>query len=99
MAGKNTNTSHHMFDLDMYQPLLTIFPELTNIQAVTAFLYVVGCNVEAIADIRSVSSSTVVESLNSAKGRLNVPSLHVLRSVVLSRLVISILNLININTR
>ncbi|WP_151260344.1 helix-turn-helix transcriptional regulator [Pantoea ananatis] len=78
-------------DPSHFSHLSKFFPELTELQAVHICMLVYGCiSVEEIAELRSVTTDTVKESLRSAQKKLGVGSMKLLRSAVICRVLIGI---------
>jgi DNA-binding CsgD family transcriptional regulator len=78
-------------DPSQFKALYKHFPELTENQIVNVLLFSIGNNFDEIAEIRCVSVTTIKKGLYSAQEKLDLQSLHMLRTVVLNRMFIQTL--------
>lgn len=78
-------------DPSQFLPLRKFFPELTELQSVHVCMLAFGnISLEDLAELRDVAPDTVKESMNSAQKKLGVSSMKLLRTVVISRVLVSI---------
>lgn len=78
-------------DPSQFLPLRKFFPELTELQSVHVCMLVFGnISLEDLAELRDVATDTVKESMNSAQKKLGVSSMKLLRTIVISRVLVSI---------
>lgn len=82
-------------DFNQFSHLHKFFPELTELQSGYACLLAFGSySVVRIAEIRGVSAATVKESVFSIQKKLLVSDMQTLRMVILSRVLMSLSELL-----
>lgn len=74
-----------------FSPLRKFFPELTEIQSVHVCMLVFGhLSIEELAELRDIAPNTVKESMSSVQKKLGVNSMKLLRTLVMSRVLMHI---------
>lgn len=82
-------------DFNQFSHLHKFFPELTELQSGYACLLAFGSfSVGRIAAIRGVNVSTVKDSVESIQQKLRVSDMQTLRMVILSRVLMSLSELL-----
>ncbi|HHA1672072.1 TPA: helix-turn-helix transcriptional regulator [Enterobacter roggenkampii] len=71
-----------------FDVLRNLFPELTETQCTITFLFSMGYTMKEISIKREISASTVKNTLNAVKNKLDQESLNGVRCVVLIRLLL-----------
>lgn len=78
-------------DPSQFLPLRKFFPELTELQSVHVCMLVFGnLSIEDLAELRDVAPNTVKESMLSVQKKLGVNSMKLLRTIVVSRVLMHI---------
>ncbi|WP_339057816.1 helix-turn-helix transcriptional regulator [Candidatus Regiella endosymbiont of Tuberolachnus salignus] len=88
-----------IFDLTNVSEFHQVFPELTQAQFETAMLFCLGLSQGEIAHLRSVSYSTIKQTLEDIKVKLDFYSINNLLAVFQIRLFIFVLTRCTIEHR
>lgn len=78
-------------DPSQFSHLSKFFPELTELQSIHVCMLVFGnISIEELAETRGVARNTIKESIDSIQNRLEVDSIKLLRTLVISRVLTKI---------